>query len=101
MVNAYHLRLLLELSKKVATDPDMNIATQFAAIVGNPAKYPLMQSAADNLQYTFVTPTNYYPQNPDNFGQNGSRQNTSQTYIRLLTTFQDPRVFVTAEPARY
>lgn len=101
IVNAYHLRLLLELSKKVTTDPDMNIPTQFAAIVADPATYPLLQSAADNMQYTFVTPTNYYPQNPDNFGQNGSRQNSSQTYIKLLTTFQDPRVFVTAEPARY
>jgi len=39
--------------------------------------------------------------NPNNFGQNGSRQNTSQTYIKLLTDLQDPRVFVTAEPARH
>ncbi len=100
IVNAYHLRLLLQLSKKVTSDPDLNIPTQFAAIVGNPAKYPLLQSSADNLQYTFVTPTNFYPQNPDNFGQSGSRQNTSQTYISLLTQFQDPRVYVTAEPSR-
>ncbi|WP_426668908.1 SusD/RagB family nutrient-binding outer membrane lipoprotein [Mucilaginibacter sp. McL0603] len=101
VVNAYHLRLLLQLSKKVTSDPDMNIATKFAAIVGNPTTYPLLQSSADNLQYTFVAPSNYYPQTPDNFGQNGSRQNTSQTYIKLLTTFKDPRVYVTAEPARY
>jgi len=101
IVNAYHLRLLLQLSKKVTSDPDMDIATKFAAIVGNPVTYPLLQSSSDNLQYTFVTPTNFYPQNPDNFGQNGSRQNSSQTYIKLLTTFQDPRVYVTAEPARH
>ena len=99
-VNAFHLRLLTALSKKVATDADLNVPAQFAAIVSNPAKYPLMTSAADNLQYTFVSPTNYYPMNPDNFGQNGSRQNSSQTYIKLLTTFKDPRVFVTAEPSR-
>jgi hypothetical protein len=60
-----------------------------------------MTSSSDNLQFVFVSPTNYYPQNPDNFGQNGSRQNSSQTYISLLTSFQDPRVYVTAEPARY
>ena len=101
VVNAYHLRLLLELSKKVTSDPDMNIATQFATIVNTPATYPLMQGVADNLQYTFVAPSNFYPQNPDNFGQNGSRQNTSQTYIQLLTSLQDPRVYVTAEPSRY
>ncbi|HVW95525.1 MAG TPA: SusD/RagB family nutrient-binding outer membrane lipoprotein [Mucilaginibacter sp.] len=99
-VNAFHLRLLLELSKK-ASDADLNIPGQFAAIVSNPTKYPLMESAADNLQYKFVAPSNYYPQNPDNFGQNGSRQNMSQTYVALLTSLKDPRVFVTAEPARY
>ena len=101
VVNAYHLRLLVTLSKKATSDPDMNIPTQFAAIVSNPTKYPLMTSSADNLQYTFISPTNYYPQNPDNFGQNGSRQNSSQTYIKLLTDLKDPRVYVTAEPARY
>ena len=100
-VNAFKLRLLLELSKKATTDADMNIPAQFAAIVNDPAKYPLMQSAADNLLYTFVSPTNYYPMSPDNFGQNGSRQNTSQTYVQLLTTLKDPRVYVTAEPARH
>jgi len=100
VVNALHIRLLTELSKKAVSDADLNVATQFAAIIGNPTKYPLMTSASDNLQYVFVSPTNYYPQNPDNFGQNGSRQNSSQTYIKLLTTFKDPRVFVTAEPSR-
>jgi hypothetical protein len=100
-VNALHIRLLLQLSKKVVSDPDMNVISQFATIIGNPNTYPLMQNSSDNLQYVFVTPSNFYPQNPDNFGQNGSRQNSSQTYISLLTQLQDPRVYVTAEPARY
>ncbi|MDB4922576.1 MAG: Starch-binding associating with outer rane [Mucilaginibacter sp.] len=100
VVNAYRIRLLTELSKKTS-ETDLNVPAQFAAIIANPAKYPLMASSDDNLQYTFVAPTNYYPQNPDNFGQNGSRQNSSQTYIKLLTSFKDPRVYVTAEPARY
>ena len=99
-VNTFKLRLLLELSKQSA-DADVNAPAQFAAIIGNPIKYPLMSSAADNLQYTFIAPNNYYPQNPDNFGQNGSRQNGSSTYIGLLTSFQDPRVYATHEPARY
>jgi len=99
-VNAFHLRLLLELSKQ-SVDADLNLQSQFAAIVNTPSKYPLMASSDDNLQYVFVSPTNYYPMNPNNFGQNGSRQNTSQTYIKLLTDLQDPRVFVTAEPARH
>ncbi len=100
VVNTFHIRLLTQLSTK-ANDADLNVPSQFAAILANPAKYPLMQSAFDNLQYIFATPSNFYPQNPDNFGQSGSRQNSSQTYIGLLTQLKDPRVFVTAEPARY
>jgi len=99
VVNTYRLRLLIQLSKKTS-DTDLNVAAQFNSIVTNPTKYPLMQSTADNLQYVFVAPNNFYPMNPNNFGQNGSRQNTSATYVGLLTQFQDPRVYVTAEPAR-
>lgn len=98
-VNALRIRLLLQLSKKTA-DTDLNVMTQFASIINNPSKYPLMAGTADNLQYTFVAPNNYYPQNPNNFGQNGSRKNSSATYISLLTRLKDPRVYATAEPAR-
>jgi hypothetical protein len=101
VVNTFRIRLLLELSKRATTDPDMNIQSQFASIISNPTTYPLMTKSSDNLQFVFVSPTNYYPQTPDNFGQNGSRQNSSQTYISLLTAFQDPRVYTVAEPARY
>lgn len=100
VVNSFRIRLLIQLSKKVS-DTDLNVASQFATVIGNPTKYPLMTSASDNLQYTFVIPNNYYPSNPNNFGQSGSRKNTSTTYIGLLTSLKDPRVFVTAEPARY
>jgi len=100
VVNTFRIRLLLELSKKT-DDTDLNVAAQFNSIVTNPTKYPLMTSSADNLQYVFLNPTNKYPQTPDNFGQSGSRQNTSATYIGLLTSLQDPRVFATAEPSRY
>lgn len=100
VVNAYHIRLLTELSKKSA-DADLNVPASFANMLANPSKYPLMTGNSDNMQYMFVAPTNYYPQNVDNFGQSGSRQNSSSTYIGLLTQLQDPRVFVTAEPSRY
>ncbi|RYY22326.1 MAG: SusD/RagB family nutrient-binding outer membrane lipoprotein [Sphingobacteriaceae bacterium] len=97
VVNTFRIRLLLQLSKKTA---DIDVVSQFANVVNNPTKYPIMQSADDNLQFIFVAPSNYYPQTPDNFGQSGSRQNSSATYISLLTQNKDPRVFVTAEPAR-
>lgn len=99
-VNAFTLRLLIHLSKKEA-DPDLSIKQKFAAIVGNPTQYPVMTSEADNLQYQYINPTNRYPNNPGNFGFDGSRNNMSATYVGLLTRLQDPRVFVTAEPARY
>ncbi|UKT62996.1 SusD/RagB family nutrient-binding outer membrane lipoprotein [Pedobacter mucosus] len=98
-VNALRIRLLIQLSKKTA-DTDLGVISQFAAIIGNPTKYPLMTGNADNLQYTFLAPNNYYPMNPNNFGQSGSRKNTSATYIGLLTQLKDPRVYVTAEPSR-
>lgn len=100
-INAFKLRLLIHLSKKVTTDADLNIAQQFAAIVNNPTQYPIFTSASDDLQYTFVIPTNYYPDNPANYGFNGGRKNMSLTHIGLLKSFNDPRLFVTAEPARY
>lgn len=99
VVNTFRIRLLLQLSKKTS-DTDLNVISQFNTILTNPNKYPLMTSPADNLQYVFVTPNNYYPMNPNNFGQSGSRKNMSSTYVGLLTQLKDPRVFVTAEPAR-
>jgi len=99
-VNSYTVRVLLHLSKKTA-DADLNVAQHFAAILGDPAKYPLMENASDNLEYVFVTPSNFYPDNANNFGQTGSRKNMSATHVGLLTQLNDPRVFVVAEPCRY
>ena len=98
VVNTFRLRLLIDLSKK-ESDADLNIKQQFAMIVGNTAKYPLMTSMEDNLQYVYIYPTNLYPNNPGNFGFDALRYNTSATYIGLLTQLKDPRVFITAEPA--
>ncbi|RZK22087.1 MAG: SusD/RagB family nutrient-binding outer membrane lipoprotein, partial [Hymenobacter sp.] len=101
VVNTLRVRLLLNLSKKNG-DADLNIAGQFASIVGNPTKYPLMTSNADNMQYVSVEGTNnFYPNNNRNFGQDGSRKNMAATYVGLLTQLQDPRVYATCEPARY
>ncbi len=97
-VNTLHLRLLLHLSKK-ADDPELNIKQKFANIVNNPLQYPVMESSSDNLQYTYIFPTNTYPNNPGNFGFDALRYNCSATYIDLLKQFQDPRIYVTSEPA--
>ncbi|WP_324670547.1 SusD/RagB family nutrient-binding outer membrane lipoprotein [Hymenobacter sp. GOD-10R] len=101
VVNTLRLRLLLSLSKKTA-EQDLALASQFAAIVNNPTKYPLMQANADNMQYVYIAATNnFYPNNNRNFGQDGSRKNMSATYVSLLTRLKDPRVYMTCEPARY
>lgn len=99
-VNTYKLRVLIDLSKK-ESDLDLNIKSQFATIINNPSSYPIMISEADNLQYAYIFPSNPYPNNPGNFGFDGSRNNMSSTYVGLLTQLQDPRVFITAEPSRY
>ncbi len=99
VVNTFKLRVLISLSKKSA-DPDLNLGAQFAAIINNPTAAPIMQSVSDNLQYVFVTPSNFYPDNVSNFGFNGSRRNMSATHIGLLTQLKDPRVYAVAEPSR-
>ncbi|HEY0245150.1 MAG TPA: SusD/RagB family nutrient-binding outer membrane lipoprotein [Mucilaginibacter sp.] len=97
VVNTYRLRLLIHLSKKTA-DADLNVAQQFAMIVGNPAKYPIMQSSSDDLKYTWLDPTNRYPLNKETFA-NGALNNSADTYVGLLTAKSDPRVFITTDPA--
>jgi hypothetical protein len=85
--------------KQKGDDGDLAVKQQFAAILADANKYPLMTSMDDNLAFQFINPTNKYPMNPDNFGFDAQRYNTSATYISLLTQTNDPRVFVTAEPA--
>jgi len=99
LVNTFRLRLLIHLSNKTA-DTDLKVKDQVAALLGNPAKYPLMVSTGDNLQYNYIYPTNNYPNNPSNFGNDGSRNNCSDTYVGLLTRLHDPRVYATSEPAK-
>ncbi|NJK95864.1 MAG: SusD/RagB family nutrient-binding outer membrane lipoprotein [Bacteroidales bacterium] len=97
VVNAYTLRVLMHLSKK-ENDADLNIKQKFAAIVNNPAKYPLMEGMGDNLQYVYNS-INKYPNNQDNYGFNATRRNMSATYLNTLAALKDPRTFVVADPA--
>lgn len=98
LVNTYRLRLLIHLSKRT-DDADLNVKQQFASMLTNKTKYPVMEDASDNLQFTYKHPTNDYPMSPDNFGFDALRYNMSATYVGLLAQLKDPRVFVTAEPA--
>ena len=96
-INAFRLRVLIALSKK-ESDADIKVKQQFAEIIGNPGKYPILRSAADNLQYIYNN-VNKYPSNPDNLGFDATRYNMSATYLNKLVEYKDPRAYITAEPA--
>jgi hypothetical protein len=97
-INALRLRVLISLSKKEG-DAELNVKSKFAAMVNDPAKYPLMTGLSDNLEYKYNGTTNLYPTNPGNRGFDKNRYNMAGTYIGLLTSLNDPRVFVVANPA--
>lgn len=96
-INTFHLRVLIALSKKEA-DGDLNVKQRFAAILNEPGKYPLLRTPSDNLQYIYNN-INKYPSNPDNLGFDATRYNMSATYLNTLVQLNDPRAFITAEPA--
>lgn len=98
VVNSYKLRVLITLSKK-ESDTDLNIKTQFANIVNNPTKYPVMTSLDDNLKFTYNSSTDKYPLNQDNYGQTATRNNMAATYLNTLVSLKDPRTFIVADPA--
>lgn len=97
LVNAYRLRLLVHLSKKEA-NTNLNIKTQFQAIISDPVKYPLMTSSADNGQLVFNTSAtdNYYP----TFGNLSVTTAVSleKGMVTILKNRNDPRLFSFAEP---
>lgn len=98
-VNSYRLRVLIELSKK-ASDADLNVKGQFNDVVSNPTKYPIFTSNADNLQYIYNDKFNYYPDNATNYGNNAGRLNLGSTFLNTLSSLNDLRSMIVAEPAR-
>jgi len=100
IVNTFKLRVLISLSKRATDNADLAIPAQFAAIVTNPAKYPIMTSNADNLAYKYTSITLYPPNRTGNAPYNNCA-NISQTFMNLLTANKDPRTFVLTTPALY
>ncbi len=97
IINAYHLRVLIHLSKKEA-DLDLNIKQQFQTIVSSPAKYPLLASNSDNCQLVFnvSVSSNYYPTYLSNDLQTGISM--EKGFIKILKDRNDPRLYIFAEP---
>ncbi len=107
LVNSFKLRVLVSLSSK-ASDALLNVPAQFAAIVGNPSKYPVFTNAPDSkfpgaqfddFKYNYDGTYVQYYFNPSNFGSIAARFNMASTYVSALTSLNDARVFVTCEPA--
>lgn len=95
VINTYKLRVLISLSKRAADNTDLNIQSQFSAIVNNPATYPIMTANSDNMVFKYNT-VNVYPT------YNGAYNlyaNIGNTYLNITTANKDPRTFMVATPA--
>ncbi len=97
-VNAFKLRVLIQLSKQEA-DADLNIKQKFSETISNSSKYPLFNGMEDNMEYVYNAQYNKYPTNPESFGFDAARYNMTSTYLNTLVAYNDPRTFYVAEPA--
>ena len=96
-INSFHLRVLINLSKRSA---DVDAPARFAKIINDPTTYPLMQSNVDNMQRVYGNEqNNFYTFNPGNYGFNRNRNIMGATYLDLLKVSKDPRIYEVADPA--
>lgn len=100
LVNSFRLRTLMSLSKRVDDTPELNIKQQFASILADPAKYPLIVTNADNFQIIYNT-FNTYPLWPSNgvVVKNDKRNTLGATFTDIAKATRDPRLMVIALPA--
>lgn len=97
VINTYKLRVLISLSKRADDTPDLNIKSQFAAIINDPAGHPIMTGNSDNLSFKFNATVNKYIYNPDE--TYNVFANVGKTYLDITTASNDPRTFITSTPA--
>ncbi|MRG47309.1 SusD/RagB family nutrient-binding outer membrane lipoprotein [Chitinophaga sp. SYP-B3965] len=102
LINSYRLRLLISLSKRAIDAPNLKVREQFAEIVNNPAKYPLILENTDNfkLVYNSASRDNNYPLWPADgvVVKRDLRNHIGDTYLSILSATKDPRIFVVATP---
>lgn len=100
VINTYKLRVLISLSKRAQDNSDLNIPGQFAAIIADPVKYPVMTGNADNMVNKYLTTPslNNYPLYP-NYTPYVGYEDMCKTFLDLTTSTQDPRTFIAATPA--
>jgi hypothetical protein len=98
LINTYRLRVLISLSKRAADNADLQIPQQFASIVNNPTKYPVMTSNGDNMVYKFNA-VNRYPTFALGLNPYNNFANVGAVYANISVATQDPRLFITSTPA--
>jgi hypothetical protein len=102
LVNSFELRVLVALSNQ-ASDAKLNVPARFSNILGNPVQYPIFASEGDDFQFVYNPGSSNtystYPFNPSNFGSIAGRFNMAATYVSACTSINDPRVFMTCDPA--
>ena len=98
VINTYKLRVLISLSKRADDNADLNIKTQFAAILADAVKYPIMTSNSDNLAYKYTSVT-LYPVNRSGNAPYINCENISQTFFNITAAYKDPRVYALTIPA--
>jgi hypothetical protein len=98
LVNSFKLRVLVSLSNK-SGDALLNIPAQFATIIGNSTTYPIFEGQADDFQFLYnpggTNTFSVYPFNPSNFGSIAQRFNMAHTYMNVMDSLNDARVFIT------
>lgn len=97
LVNTYRLRVLISLSKRAVDNADLNIKTQFAAILGNPTKYPIMTANSDNMVYKFNS-VNLYPIFASGTNNYNNFLFVGKPVLDITTSTADPRTFLMATP---
>ena len=96
LINSYSLRVLISLSAKTGNSR-LNVISRFQEIVNNPEEYPIFTSNEDNAALHFYDlVNNRYPYfNNNNFK---TAYYMEESFVDLLKTRQDPRLFVFAHP---
>jgi len=102
LVNSFKLRVLISLSKRADDTPDLHIKQQFAEIVSNTDKYPLILDNTDNFQlvYNSDNRANNYPLWPADgvVIKTDNRNTLAATYVDIAKDTKDPRLMVVAWP---
>jgi hypothetical protein len=97
LINSYRLRILISLSKRADDAADLNIKTQFAAIITNATANPVMTANSDNMVYKWVASNQYPPFATGNNSYNNF-QNVGKPVLDITTSTKDPRTFLIATP---